>query len=79
MKTKIHLYIPTKTAGYLSCRFCFTISQPDQPDNNAVIGNAGVLGQPHFAGTAVADSMVASTAAWNSDVINSLSSACAKK
>lgn len=53
MKTKIHLYIPTKTAGYLSCRFCFTISQPDQPDNNAVIGNAGVLGQPHFAGAAV--------------------------
>ncbi|MGU5818504.1 hypothetical protein [Aeromonas caviae] len=79
MKTKIHLYIPTKTAGYLSCRFCFTISQPDQPDNNAVIGNAGVLGPPHFSGTAVADSMAAGTAMGNSDVINPSSSVCAKK
>ena len=44
-----------------------------------MIGNAGMLAEPNLAGAAVADSMAASTAAWNSDVINSLSSACAKK
>ncbi len=47
------------TAGYLSCRCCFLSRRLIHQIEDAVIGDAGVLAEPHFTGAAIAESLTA--------------------